>query len=78
MNSLIHLAEPTLRFGYQQGMEDPHDGLTLFGPYDGNNVYGIRAGVIGTKEGIRRFTNWVEKIQSPIQDLDKHGNPMLN
>jgi hypothetical protein len=78
MENLIHIPEPTLRFGHQQGMEDPHDGLTLFGPYDDGKVYGIRAGVIGTKEGILRFKNWVEQIQVPIQDLDKKGNPMLN
>lgn len=78
MENLIHIPEPTLRFGHQQGMEDPHDGLTLFGPYDEGKVYGIRAGVIGTKEGIRRFNSWVKQVQTPIQDLDKEGKPMLN
>lgn len=78
MENLIRISEPTLRFGFQQGMEDPRDGLTLFGPYDGGQVYGIRAGVIGTKQGLQRFRNWVERIQSPIYDLDKDGNPQMN
>ena len=78
MGSLIHIPEPTLRFGCQQGMEDPRDGLTLFSPYDGSNVYGIRAGVIGTREGIERYKKWVGRLHSPIFDLDKDGNPRLN
>jgi hypothetical protein len=49
-------------------MEDPRDGLTLFGPLDEGKPYGIRAGVLGTKDGIRRFKNWVAKIQSPISN----------
>jgi hypothetical protein len=49
-------------------MEDPRDGLTLFGPLDQGKPYGIRAGVLGTKDGIRRFKNWVAKIQSPISN----------
>jgi hypothetical protein len=75
---LIYIPELTLRFGHGQGMEDPRDGLTLFGPYDEGNVYGIRAGVIGTREGIRRYKQWVERIQSPVSDLDRHGNPQMN
>lgn len=47
-------------------MEDPRDGLTLFGPLDEGKPYGIRAGVLGTKDGIRRFNNWVARIQEPI------------
>jgi hypothetical protein len=38
----------------------------LFGPLARGQVYGLRAGVIGTKEGIRRFRAWVTKIQSPV------------
>jgi len=47
-------------------MEDPRDGLTLFGPLDEGKPYGIRAGVIGTSDGIKRYKNWVLKIQGPI------------
>jgi len=63
---LIYLTEPRLRFGYGQALEDPRDGLTLFGPLDRGGVYGIRAGVIGTDEGISRFIRWVKTIQTPL------------
>lgn len=66
MRNLIKLPEPTLLFRYGQEMEDPRDGLMLFGPLDEGKPYGIRAGIVGTKNGIRRFEDWVERIQSPI------------
>ena len=47
-------------------MEDPHDGLTLFGPLDAGKVHGIRAGVIGTKDGVQRYRKWVKRIQTPL------------
>jgi hypothetical protein len=53
-------------------MEDPKDGLMLFGPLDEGMPYGIRAGVIGTKDGIRRFRRWLERIQKPIFDEPRH------
>lgn len=55
-------------FGYGQKLEDPRDGLTLFGPLDVGKPYGIRWGVVGTEEGIRRLTEWVKKIQGPISN----------
>lgn len=70
MPELIKLEEPTLLFGHNQGMEDPRDGLALFGTLDVGQVYGIRAGVIGTKEGIRRYKDWVQKIQQPLYETE--------
>ena len=64
--SLLKLDEPPLLFKHRQGVEDPRDGLTLFGPLDEGKPYGIRAGVIGTADGRRRFRQWVDKIQSFI------------
>ena len=51
MKSMLRIKEPRLEFGYQQELEDPRDGLNLFGPYDRGlgSAYGIRAGVIGTQ-----------------------------
>jgi hypothetical protein len=63
---LIYVPEPRLRFGYGQALEDPRDGLTLFGPFDRSGIHGIRGGVIGTTEGIVRFEKWVKLIQRPI------------
>jgi hypothetical protein len=68
--NLIFLPEPTLLFRHEQAVEDPRDGLSLFGPLDKGAPYGIRAGVIGTKDGIRRFREWAEKIQRPIIQPD--------
>lgn len=66
MSDLIYLPEPPLLFRHEQAVEDPRDGLTLFGPLDKGSPYGIRAGVVGTKDGIRRFRDWVGKMQRPI------------
>lgn len=66
MNELIHIPEPLLLFGHNQAMEDPRDGLTLFGPLDHGKPYGIKAGVIGTKSGIEYFERWVAWIQRPV------------
>lgn len=64
--NLIQLEEPKLLFAHGQGVEDPRDGLTLFGPLDSTGAYGVRYGVVGTELGIKRFRRWVERIQSPL------------
>jgi len=66
MMQLLHISEPRLLFDHGQTMEDPRDGITLFGPLDQEKVIGIRAGVIGTAAGIERFTRWVRTIQAPV------------
>lgn len=66
MKDLIYIPEPRLLFRHDQAMEDPRDGLTLFGPLDESRPYGIKAGVIGTATGIQRFERWVEWVQRPV------------
>ncbi len=66
--TLVYLPEPRLAFGYGQALEDPRDGLTLFGPLDAAGPYGIRAGVIGTAKGIESFVGWARRIQGPLVD----------
>jgi len=66
MTDLIHIPEPRLLFRHNQAMEDPRDGLTLFGPLDESKPYGIKAGVIGTETGIKCFERWVEWVQRPV------------
>src|SRR5438034_10714925 len=66
--SLLKLDEPPLLFKHRQGVEDPRDGLTIFGPLDAGKPHGIRAGVIGTADGRRRFRKWVERAQSVISN----------
>ena len=67
MANLIHLPEPLLLFNYGQAMEDPRDGLTLFGPFDRGSLYGLRPGVIGTEEGVAKFRAWTVRIQTPVR-----------
>ena len=67
IRALIKLDEPSLLFKYGQAMEDPRDGLTLFGPLDEGRPYGIRAGVVGTASGIAKLEAWTEWIQRPIR-----------
>ena len=67
MRSLIRLPEPLLLFGYGQAMEDPRDGLTLFGPYDTGSVFAIRTGVVGTKAGIEGFKAWTLRIKTLVR-----------
>lgn len=76
MPDLIKLNEPSLLFGYNQAIEDPRDGITLFSPLDKGKSYGIKAGVIGTKEGIRIYKNWVDRIQHPIYDRNEKDNSL--
>jgi len=69
MFQLTHFEEPLLLFRYDQAVEDPRDGLTLFGPLL-PHPHGIKAGVVGTEAGIDRFRHWCEKIQNVIPPVD--------
>ncbi len=71
-SSVLFIPEPTLTFRHGQAVEDPRDGLTLFGPLDAGKPYGIRAGVIGTAIGISYFKDWVQRIQKPLCDEGSH------
>lgn len=75
IGSMIHLPEPNLLFAHNQRVEDPRDGLTLFGPLDQHSTFGVRPAVIGTKAGIARFWRWVETIQRPIDVHKRHHPP---
>ena len=66
IQQLVYLQEPKLQFGFNQEIEDPRDGLSLFGPLDAGRPYGVRAGVIGTRHGLRRFRQWVKRLGSAI------------
>jgi hypothetical protein len=60
LDSIRLLPEPKLEFGYGQKLEDPRNGLFLFGPLiDNRTPSGIRAGVIGTPRGVSLYKQWV-------------------
>jgi hypothetical protein len=70
---VLHMAEPLLTFGHGQEVEDPRDGLMLFGPLDEGAPYGLRIGVIGTVDGIAYYKAWAQAIQGRLWD---RGNPI--
>jgi len=66
---VICLNEPPLEFRYGQDMVEPHDGLSLFGPYDtdfSSHPRNISYAVVGSEEGIEAFNQWSHRIQSVI------------
>ncbi|GAB4044327.1 argonaute/piwi family protein [Spirosoma jeollabukense] len=65
-NRLWVLPEPQLKFGYNQTLPDPRDGLTLFGPFDKGEVNNFSVGIIGTPDGIVRFKQWMQNIRKPV------------
>jgi hypothetical protein len=68
MLDLIWLPEPRVLVAHNQQIEDPRDGLTLFGPLDRGAPYGVKYGVIGTKDGIQRVKQFVKRIERPVAD----------
>ena len=66
MVKLLQLVEPTLKFGHQQSLEHPKDGLTLFGPYTRETPGSVRFGVIGTAAGIETFQKWSAQFNYPL------------
>lgn len=61
---LLTFTEPRLRFAYGQALEDPKEGLMLFGPPEAPN--GPQYGVVGTADGIRQFEAWAARLQTTI------------
>ncbi|MDB5199095.1 MAG: hypothetical protein JWO92_1058 [Chitinophagaceae bacterium] len=63
---LQYYNEPNLTFGYNQKTIDPRDGLILFGPHEPLSPFSVKAGVVGTNEGLTAYKEFVEKINLPI------------
>ena len=64
--SLQRIDEPPLLFRHEQAVDDPRDGLTLFGPLDKGKPYGIRWGLVGPEECMSRVERWVSELNRPI------------
>ena len=75
MIKLDYIEEPKLLFGYNQQMEDVRDGLSLFGPL--TKLYGIRCGVVGTKEGLKKISNYIDFINKPVYNSNNVTRPMF-
>lgn len=64
---LIHIQEPKLTFGFNQKIEDPRDGLTLFGAYTNKSHKGeIRVGIIGVKTQREFVKQYLKRLHQPI------------
>lgn len=77
MKELIYINEPKIMFGFGQKLEDPRDGLTLFGPIENNKPYGIMNGVVGTKQGLAKFKAYVDSIAKPIFNANSISRPFF-
>jgi hypothetical protein len=63
----IHIDEPRLSFGHDQGAEHPKDGLFLFGPVaSGQNPARMDVGVIATPAGLEKYSKWIASIEKFI------------
>ncbi len=72
-NEAILLQEPRLEFRHRQFLEDPHDGLSLFGPYGmevSSHPKNLTIGAIGTPDGIHAFTRWCRVAKGPVYPGD--------
>lgn len=64
---LTYFPEPLLTFAYDQKIEDPRDGLTLFSPFSSETVSGpITAGIIGPRKQINILRKYLEHIHEPV------------
>lgn len=71
---LEYLSEPELLFLHNQAMADPRDGLLLFGPLDQGKPHGVRMGIVGTAEGIKRVVKYVERLKNPVYPVEPKRN----
>ena len=70
------LKEPELQFRYEQSVVSPHDGLSMFGPYDADQPYApkrISIAVVGHSFGVTRLKQFLRLLRRPLwqEDLSK-------
>lgn len=77
---MIVFDEPILEFGFEQKAEDPHDGLSIFGPYDlgrTSKPKSINWGLVATPEGRDLCIEWIRALQCPIYPgKNRRGFPL--
>src|SRR4051812_47184189 len=68
-SSVLIFPEPEVEFRYGQRLIQPQDGLSLFGPYDGDapsHPSSISYAVFGAVEGIELLRRWSERFRRAI------------
>lgn len=67
LTPLFFIDEPELVFGHGQVLQNPKDGLLMFGPLaDIQAPSALRVGVVGRQQGIGRYRRWVKSINKYI------------
>ncbi len=72
------LGEPALEFRYGQTAREPHQGLSLFGPFDADlpsRPGVVRHGAIGTRDGLERLRGFIARLQLPV--FREYGDPAI-
>lgn len=79
--NLTILNEPALEFRHQQQVDDPHQGLNLFGPADADapsHPASITYAVIGPPDGIKQFHEFATALSQPLLPTPgEKNNPLL-
>jgi hypothetical protein len=74
--SVVVLDEPLLEFGFGQKVGSPHDGLSLFGPFEQDTPSHPTSPsyiVLGAPEGIVLFEHWSRTMSLPAAEVKKPG-----
>jgi hypothetical protein len=61
--------EPFLEFAHAQMVQEPHDGLSVFGPYDigrPGKPKNVNWGLVATASGREKMLGWASRLQRPI------------
>ena len=67
------LREPSLVFRHGQTVDDPRDGLSLFGPFDADSPShprNISYAVVGAPQGLDAFSAWAKALNGPLVAAD--------
>ena len=72
---MLTFPEPRLRFAHEQVLDDPKDGLMLFGPPEKPN--GLDYGVVGTAEGIRQLKAWACALRRAVPADEKISSSVM-
>jgi len=66
------IEEPTVSVGLGQTIEDPREGLMLYGPVPFvRNPKEIKVGLVSTKEGANLFGRWCSSFREPVHMTNK-------
>lgn len=79
-NELVVLPEPQLQFRFQQKLIAPHDGLSMFGPFDSDlpeHPASLSYAIVGTPEGLKSADEFFGAMKNPIMNDPKDLNPRL-